>query len=159
MALGKFRILCAHNHGRYGVSNWNLRADGLLSSEELRPRPIVVGVNDYTIGLFNGDDGVVLGNRAHFGAEDGTRDVARSRLPQHKAGYASSIHRSQGSEFDEVMIVLPPADARLLTRELLYVAVSRAKRAITLVGDGEALRAAVEQREQFRSGVLTSCQS
>ena len=87
-------------------------------------------------------------------AEDGTRDVARSRLPQHKAGYASSIHRSQGSEFDEVMIVLPPADARLLTRELLYVAVSRAKRAITLVGDGEALRAAVEQREQFRSGVL-----
>ena len=154
LALGKFRILCAHNHGRYGVSNWNLRADGLLSSEELRPRPIVVGVNDYTIGLFNGDDGVVLGNRAHFGAEDGTREVARSRLPQHKAGYASSIHRSQGSEFDEVMIVLPPADARLLTRELLYVAVSRAKRAITLVGDGEALRAAVEQSEESRSGVL-----
>ena len=154
LALGKFRILCAHNHGRYGISNWNLRADGLLSSEELRPRPIVVGVNDYTIGLFNGDDGVVLGNRAHFGAEDGTREVARSRLPQHKAGYASSIHRSQGSEFDEVMIVLPPADARLLTRELLYVAVSRAKRAITLVGDGEALRAAVEQSEESRSGVL-----
>ena len=154
LALGKFRILCAHNHGRYGVSNWNLRADGLLPSEELRPRPIVVGVNDYTVGLFNGDDGVVLGNRAHFGAEDGTRDVARSRLPQHKAGYASSIHRSQGSEFDEVMIVLPPADARLLTRELLYVAVSRAKRAVTLVGDGDALRAAVEQSEESRSGVL-----
>ena len=154
LALGKFRILCAHNHGRYGVSNWNLRADGLLPSEELRPRPIVVGVNDYTVGLFNGDDGVVLGNRAHFGAEDGTREVARSRLPQHKAGYASSIHRSQGSEFDEVMIVLPPADARLLTRELLYVAVSRAKRAVTLVGDGDALRAAVEQSEESRSGVL-----
>ena len=153
-ALGDFRILCAHNHGRYGVRNWNQRADGLLPSDELRPRPVVVGVNDYTVGLFNGDDGVVLGNRAHFGAEDGTREVARSRLPQHKAGYASSIHRSQGSEFDEVMIVLPPADARLLTRELLYVAVSRAKRAVTLVGDGDALRAAVEQSEESRSGVL-----
>ncbi len=154
LALGKFRILCAHNHGHFGVSNWNLRADSLLPSEELRPRPIVVGVNDYTVGLFNGDDGVVLGKRAHFGAENGTREVARSRLPQHKAGYASSIHRSQGSEFDKVMIILPPADAHLLTRELLYVAVSRAKCAVTLVGDGHALRAAVEHSEESRSGVL-----
>jgi exodeoxyribonuclease V alpha subunit len=104
--------------------------------------------------LFNGDDGVVLGNRAHFGAEEGTREVSRSRLPQYKQGYASSIHRSQGSEFDEVMIILPPADARLLTRELLYVAVSRAKRTVTLVGDGNALMAAVEQSEESRSGVI-----
>lgn len=154
LALGKFRILCAHNHGRFGVSNWNLRAEGLLPSEELCPRPIVVGVNDYSVGLFNGDDGVVLGKQAHFGAEDGTREVARSRLPQHNGGYASSIHRSQGSEFDKVMIVLPPADAHLLTRELLYVAVSRAKCGVILVGDRKALRAAIEQSEQSRSGVL-----
>jgi exodeoxyribonuclease V alpha subunit len=152
--VGDFRILCAHNEGRYGVSNWNSRSDGLLPSDELRPLPIVVGVNDYTIGLFNGDDGVVLGNRAHFGAEEGTREVSRSRLPQYKQGYASSIHRSQGSEFDEVMIILPPADGRLLTKELLYVAVSRAKRTVTLVGDGNALMAAVEQSEESRSGVI-----
>jgi exodeoxyribonuclease V alpha subunit len=115
---------------------------------------VVVGVNDYTVGLFNGDDGVVLGNRAHFGAEDGTREVARSRLPNHQLGYASTIHRSQGSEFEEVMIVLPPADAKLLTRELLYVAVSRAKRAVTLVGDENALETAIERTEESRSGVL-----
>ena len=78
-----FRILCAHNEGRYGVSNWNSRSDGLLPSDELRPLPVVVGVNDYTIGLFNGDDGVVLGNRAHF-EQKTAREVSRSRLPQYK---------------------------------------------------------------------------
>ena len=154
LALRDFRILCAHNHGRYGVANWNLRADGLLPYEELRPRPVVVGVNDYTAGLFNGDDGVVLGNRVHFGAEDGTREIARSRLPKHQLGYASTIHRSQGSEFEEVMIVLPPADARLLTRELLYVAVSRAKKGIVLLGDEDALETAIQRTEESRSGVL-----
>ena len=153
-ALGNFRILCAHNHGRYGVANWNRRADGMLPSDELRPRPVVIGVNDYTVGLFNGDDGVALGKRAHFGAEEGTREVARSRLPSHRLGYASSIHRSQGSEFDTVMIVLPPADAKLLTRELLYVAVSRAKSGIILLGDEEALKASIERSEESCSGVF-----
>ncbi len=152
--LGDFRILCAHNQGRYGVTDWNLRADGLLPAQDTRARPLVVGVNDYTVGLFNGDDGVTIGNRAYFGSEDGTRELARSRLPRHDQGYAISIHRSQGSEFKEVMIVLPAADARLLTRELLYVAVSRAKGAVTLVGDGDALRVAVERSQESRSGAL-----
>jgi len=153
-ALVKFRILCPHNHGLYGVANWNRRAEGLLPSDALHPRPVVIGVNDYAVGLFNGDDGVTLGKRAHFGAGDGIREVARSRLPSHRLGYASSIHRSQGSEFDKVMIVLPPADAKLLTRELLYVAVSRAKRGVVLVGNEEALKAAIDRSEESRSGVF-----
>ncbi len=152
-ALGDFRILCPHNQGIYGVENWNRRAEGLLPSGKLIPSPVVIGVNDYTVGLFNGDDGVRVGKSTYFWAEEGTREVVHSRLPSHQLGYATSIHRSQGSEFDTVLIVLPPADARLLTRELLYVAASRAKRRIILLGDTEALKAAVERNEESRSGI------
>ena len=153
-SLGKFRILCAHNQGGYGVLKWNTRAYGLLPLKQSGPQPVVVGVNDHTLGLFNGDDGVILGDRVHFHSEEGTRCIARSRLPQHKQGYATTIHRSQGSEFEETMIILPPADSRLLTRELFYVAVSRAKKAITLVGDEKAFKTAITQSESSRSGVI-----
>ena len=96
---------CPHNQGHYGVENWNRRANSLLPSEELNPRPVIVGVNDYSIGLFNGDDGILMGKKAYFSSDEGTREISRSRLPDHQAGYASSIHRSQGSEFEEVMII------------------------------------------------------
>ena len=153
-AIGNFRILCPHNQGYYGVENWNRRADNLLPSGEFNPRPVIVGVNDYSIGLFNGDDGVLIGKKAYFSADEGTREVSRSRLPNYRSGYASSIHRSQGSEFEEVMIILPPVDAKLLTRELLYVGVSRAKRKVTIVGAADALKEAVERSEKPCSGVL-----
>jgi len=158
-AIGNFRILCPHNQGHFGVENWNRRADNLLPSGEFNPRPVIVGVNDYSIGLFNGDDGVLMGKKAYFSADEGTREVSRSRLPDHRAGYASSIHRSQGSEFEEVMIILPPAEAKLLTRELLYVGVSRAKRSVTIVGNADALKAAVERSEKVSSGVLDMIES
>ena len=158
-AIGNFRILCPHNQGHFGVENWNRRANSLLPSEEFNPRPVIVGVNDYSIGLFNGDDGVLMGKKAYFIADEGTREVSRSRLPDHRAGYASSIHRSQGSEFEEVMIILPPAEAKLLTRELLYVGVSRAKRSVTIVGNTDALKAAVERSEKVSSGVLDMIES
>ena len=115
---------------------------------------MIVGVNDYSIGLFNGDDGILMGKKAYFSADEGTREVSRSRLPNYRSGYASSIHRSQGSEFEEVMIILPPVDAKLLTRELLYVGVSRAKRKVTIVGAADALKEAVERSEKPCSGVL-----
>ena len=152
-AIGNFRILCPHNQGHYGVENWNRRANSLLPSEELN-RPVIVGVNDYSIGLFNGDDGILMGNKAYFSADEGTREISRSRLPDHQAGYASSIHRSQGSEFEEVMIILPPVDAKLLTRELLYVGISRAKRKVTIIGAADALKEAVELSKKPSSGVL-----
>ncbi|MDG1138422.1 MAG: exodeoxyribonuclease V subunit alpha [Opitutales bacterium] len=154
ISLRNFRILCAHNEGGYGVLKWNSRACDVLPSKQSGPQPIVVGVNDYALGLFNGDDGVIFGDRVHFHSEEGTRDIARSRLPQHKQGYATTIHRSQGSEFEETMIILPPAGSRLLTRELFYVAVSRAKKAITLVGDEKAFKTAIMQSESSRSGVI-----
>ena len=156
LALSKidnFRILCANNDGRYGVENWNIRTEKLLPESDLQVRPVVVHVNDYDVGLYNGDDGVILGSKAYFPAEDGIREIARSRLPQHKIGYASTIHRSQGSEFNKVVIILPPVDSKLLSRELLYVAVSRAKEKVYLVGSEKSLVSAVERTEKQNSGV------
>ena len=152
--LGNFRILCAYNDGPFGVSHWNLLAEHALAASGEHPRPVVVGVNDYSVGLFNGDDGVVLGNRAFFASEEGMRELACSRLPQHHSGYATSIHRSQGSEFDKVLIVLPTADSKLLSRELLYVAVSRAKESVVFVGQSDSFLASVNRKEQTSSGVL-----
>ena len=152
--LGKFRILCANNEGEYGVSNWNAKAEGLLPNTNSAARPVVVHVNDYSIGLYNGDDGVVFGTKVYFPSEEGVREIARSRLPQHKMGYASTIHRSQGSEFNKVAVILPPEDSKLLSRELLYVAVSRAKEKVFLVGSEDSLIAAVNRSEKQHSGVL-----
>ena len=152
--LGKFRILCANNEGEYGVSNWNAKAEGLLPNTNSAARPVVVHVNDYSIGLYNGDDGVVFGTKVYFPSEEGVREIARSRLPQHKMGYASTIHRSQGSEFDKVAVILPPEDSKLLSRELLYVAISRAKEKVFLVGSEGSLIAAVNRSEKQHSGVL-----
>ena len=152
--LGKFRILCANNEGEYGVSNWNAKAEGLLPNTNSAVRPVVVHVNDYSIGLYNGDDGVVFGTKVYFPSEEGVREIARSRLPQHKMGYASTIHRSQGSEFNKVAVILPPEDSKLLSRELLYVAVSRAKEKVFLVGSEDSLIAAVNRSEKQHSGVL-----
>jgi len=152
--LGKFRILCANNEGEYGVSNWNVKAEGLLPNTNSAVRPVVVHVNDYSIGLYNGDDGVVFGTKVYFPSEEGVREIARSRLPQHKMGYASTIHRSQGSEFDKVAVILPPEDSKLLSRELLYVAISRAKEKVFLVGSEGSLIAAVNRSEKQHSGVL-----
>lgn len=151
--LGGFRILCPNNQGRHGVSSWNLRVEKKLPDTGEQMRPVVVHVNDYAIGLFNGDDGVVLGPKVYFPSEDGIREIARSRLPQHKIGYASTIHRSQGSEFNKVAVVLPPEDSKLLSRELLYVAVSRAKEMVFLVGSEDSLIAAVKRTERQNSGV------
>ena len=151
--LGKFRILCANNEGEYGVSNWNAKAEGLLPNTNSAARPVVVHVNDYSIGLYNGDDGVFFGTKVYFPSEEGVREIARSRLPQHKMGYASTIHRSQGSEFNKVAVILPPEDSKLLSRELLYVAVSRAKEKVFLVGSEDSLIAAVNRSEKHNSGV------
>jgi exodeoxyribonuclease V alpha subunit len=153
-ALGKFRILCAHNLGRFGVDGWNERVQKIFPPAVDNPVPVVVGVNDYSIGLFNGDDGVIMNNIAHFPDDQGLREISCSRLPGHQIGYCTTIHRSQGSEFEQVLIVLPPADARLLSRELLYVATSRARSKIILIGDPQTLLAAVERREDSRSGVF-----
>ncbi|HPC47426.1 MAG TPA: exodeoxyribonuclease V subunit alpha, partial [Deltaproteobacteria bacterium] len=140
-----FRVLCAVRKGIYGVEAMNLLVERILARKGFiriegafyEHRPVLVTENDYTVGLFNGDVGVVVktqaGLRVCFEAPDGSvRLVSPSRLPAHESAYAMTVHKSQGSEFDHVLVVLPDRDSPVLTRELVYTAMTRARRHVSL---------------------------
>ena len=153
-ALGRFRLLCALRNGPYGVESLNrlveeiLSEAGLIESKALfyAGRPVMVIRNDYNLRLFNGDIGVVLPNasnelRACFaGPEQTIRDFMPIRLPEHETAYAMTVHKSQGSEFERVLLVLPGEDSPVLTRELVYTGLTRASKEVELWSDQENLR-------------------
>jgi exodeoxyribonuclease V alpha subunit len=155
-ALGELRVLCAHRVGPFGVERWNrhletgLARAGRPSAGWYPGRPLLVTANDYVNGLFNGDLGVVVveGQRrlVAFADGDGVRLLGPSRLQAVETVHAMTIHKSQGSEFDHVVVVLPPAGSPLASRELLYTAVTRARQRVTVVGDEASVRAAIERR-------------
>jgi exodeoxyribonuclease V alpha subunit len=165
-ALSRLRILCAHRHGPAGASTWNARAE-LWLSVGARPidgsgpwyvgRPVIVTENDYSLGLFNGDAGVVVGPSAAptvaFRRGAGIASVSPSRVQTVETAFAMTAHRAQGSEFDEVVVVLPSASSRALTRELLYTAVTRARHRALLVGSEASVRAAVGRPVALASGL------
>lgn len=164
-----FRILSPLREGPYGVQAINLLVEEILEVEGCikkdRPwykgRPVLITKNDYQLRLFNGDVGIILPDpknqddlRAFFPAEEGTlRSLPPLRLPAHETVYAMTVHKSQGSEFDRVLIVLPDRDAPLLTRELIYTALTRAKGRIEIWGKEEVFRAAVARRIERTSGL------
>jgi exodeoxyribonuclease V alpha subunit len=164
-ALGQLRLLCAHRAGPAGASTWNAHverwlADGPVSSEGgwYVGRPVIVTQNDYSLGLFNGDTGVVIarpdgGLTVAFRRGAEIVMVSPSRLAAVDTAFAMTAHRAQGSEFDEVVVLLPPASSRILTRELLYTAVTRARRSVVLVGTEESVRAAVSRPIARASGL------
>ena len=168
-ALNAHRVLCAHREGPYGVSRWAAQVEAWLSAAIdgyaregtwYVGRPLLVTSNDYQLGLFNGDTGVVVSPagepRAAF-ARDGRVDlIGPSRLGDVQTVHAMSIHRSQGSQFDAVTVVLPPVESRLLTRELLYTAVTRAKQHVRVIGTHAALVRAVETPIVRASGLRGS---
>jgi exodeoxyribonuclease V alpha subunit len=166
-ALGSFRILCAHRRGPYGVASWNARVEGWLE-DALRGfstaerwyvgRPLLVTENDYELGLANGDTGVVVQTgegRVMAGFERGGALVLHSpsRLGAVDTVYAMTIHKSQGSQFEIAAVLLPEPGSRILTRELLYTAATRAQRRLILVGPEETIRAAVDRRVARASGL------
>lgn len=166
-AFGRFQILTALRQGPFGKENVNrlveeiLREDGLVSSvkRDFPGRPLMVTENDYALRLFNGDVGVLLEDEdqkvmAFFRNEDGTiRKVSPMRLPFAEPAFAMTVHKSQGSEFNEVLVVLPPRDTPVLTRELLYTAISRAKRKVELWCSEEILKTAVSRKLSRGSGL------
>ena len=165
VALSRFRLLCAHRRGPHGVSEWTSRVQGWLASDipdiERRDyvgRPLLVTENDYELGLYNGDTGVIVQDpdgRATAAFERGQELLHFSplRLGAVDTVYAMTIHKSQGSQFHTAAVLLPAVDSRLLTRELLYTAVTRARRELILLGSEEAVRRAVARPVARASGL------
>lgn len=165
--LGRFRLLCAHRRGWQGVAQLNrfceqtLAAAGLLRphGEWYQGRPLLITANDYSLRLFNGDLGVIWEEpdgqlRACFLDDAGQfRTLAPGRLPAHETAFAMTIHKSQGSEFERVAVILPWEVSPVLTRELLYTAVSRAREEVRIFGREEVIRQAVATRVERISGL------
>ena len=164
-----FRILCALRQGPYGVAGINALVEGILAENGLidprsrwyRGRPVLITVNDYNLKLFNGDIGIVFpdpeadGNpRVYFSSPDGgVRKVSPVRLPAHDTVYAMTIHKSQGSEFDRVLMLLPDRDSEALTRELIYTGITRGKHYVEIRGNEDVFVTAVSRRINRKSGL------
>ncbi|MFP4088611.1 MAG: ATP-binding domain-containing protein, partial [Desulfobacteraceae bacterium] len=124
-------------------------------------RPVMITQNDYHLRLFNGDVGVILpaprgqtGVRAVFPGEEGAlRALHPLRLPPHETVFAMTVHKSQGSEFDRVLFILPDRDAPVLSRELVYTAVTRARHQLDVVGNEAVFEAALSRRIERTSGL------
>jgi len=156
-ALGSFRVLCAHRRGPHGVTTWTAQIERWLAGaidgfdaadRDYAGRPLLITHNDYELGLYNGDTGVIVradGDRLHAVFECGGELVAftPARLAAVETVYAMTIHKSQGSQFDTAAVLLPDPRSRILTRELLYTAVTRARERLILVGTEEVVRVAV----------------
>ena len=159
------RTLCAHRLGAWGVNEWNALIERQVhpaaGEEWFVGLPVMVTSNDAKLGLFNGDIGVVVqhnGQRrvAFSDANESAQSVryfSPAQLGSTEPVHAMTIHKSQGSEFAQVVVVLPPAGSRLLTRELLYTAFTRARKSLTVVGTAAALRSAVTTPVARASGL------
>jgi exodeoxyribonuclease V alpha subunit len=168
-SLDGFRIFCALREGPFGVKAINLLAERLLREEKLisdegrwyRGRPVLITQNDYDLGLYNGDTGIVLPDpdlggelRVFIPLPDGSfRRLHPLRLPEHQTVYAMTVHKSQGSEFDRVLLILPDRDSPVLTRELIYTAVTRARKRVEVWGHEDVFVRAVSRRIERTSGL------
>jgi exodeoxyribonuclease V alpha subunit len=164
-----FRVLCALRQGPYGIAGINAIVENILAERGLidlhsrwyHGRPVMITVNDYNLKLFNGDVGIVFPDpeaggapRVFFPAPDGgVRKISPVRLPPHETVYAMTIHKSQGSEFDRVLILLPGHDSEVLTRELIYTGITRAKAEAEIWGDEEIFVTAVSRKIDRKSGL------
>ncbi|MGN2622758.1 exodeoxyribonuclease V subunit alpha [Stutzerimonas balearica] len=164
-AFNGFRALTAQREGAFGVAGLNealearfKRRLGVASRERWYPgRAIMVRQNDYALGLFNGDIGLCLpsgdGLRVFFEGEQGFRGFAPARLPSHDSAFAMTVHKSQGSEFSEVLLALPEQPSPLLTRALLYTGITRARQRVELWALPARLAEAVKARAERASGL------
>jgi exodeoxyribonuclease V alpha subunit len=162
-----FRVLAAHRRGRLGVEGLNNAiARGLASlhprfdptSRHHLGRPVLVRRNDPVVGRYNGDIGILVHAEdgrlvVAFSGEKGIEYLAPARLPDHQTVFAMTIHKSQGSEFDHVLVVLPDADSPILTRELVYTGVTRAKTTLGIVASVAVLQNALNRTVQRASGL------
>jgi exodeoxyribonuclease V alpha subunit len=170
----RFRILCAVKFGALGVTEINrlteeiLNRNGLIELDTLstypwyRGRPVLITRNDYNLELFNGDIGITLPGPdskskdlyVYFSGVSGKlRRFLPHRLPEHETAYAMTVHKSQGSEFNEILLILPNQDYPVLTRELLYTGITRAKNHISIWGREEIIKITILRKIDRNSGL------
>lgn len=168
-ALGRFKILCAVREGAYGVATLNrliareLEAAGLIHPEgaSYAGRPVMIRTNDHAQKLYNGDVGLMrpdpdAGNelRVWFETADGLRRISPARLPPHETVFAMTVHKSQGSEFEHVLLVFPESESRIATRELLYTGITRASKTVKVMAQPARLREAAARAVERSTGLL-----
>jgi exodeoxyribonuclease V alpha subunit len=165
----RFHLLCALRHGPYGALALNRIIEGMCRRMEIGPKtdkwykcqPVMVTSNDYQLKLFNGDVGILFPDedaggqlRVYFPADGGGfRKLLPGRLKTYETVYAMTVHKSQGSEFDHVMVLLPDRPSRVVTRELVYTAITRARKSVEIWGSEQALREALSQTSRRESGL------
>ncbi|MEW8049063.1 MAG: exodeoxyribonuclease V subunit alpha [Candidatus Thiodiazotropha sp.] len=165
----EFRLLCVLREGPFGVNAMNgaitrelIRTGEIEDHDEWYPgRPVMLSRNDYQLNLYNGETGIVLPHPeqehelavAFQGVEDQIRWISPSRLPHCETVYAVTVHKSQGSEFQEVVLQLPEQTGPVLCRELVYTAITRSRRRFTLIGEDAIFDAAVTRPMQRSSGL------
>lgn len=169
---GQFRLLCALREGPFGVEGLNRIIEKTLEKQNIIQRskhqvwyigrPIMILRNNLSLGLFNGDIGITLPDpddltklRVYFLLPNGKiKGFSPYRLPEHETAYAMTIHKSQGSEFDHINIILPTEYSPLLTRSLLYTAVTRAKKQVAIFSACTILTRTIQAKTQRQSGLL-----
>ncbi|WP_430389221.1 exodeoxyribonuclease V subunit alpha [Dyella sp. 20L07] len=176
-AFGSFQLLCALRQGPLGTEGLNRQITSILHQANLidsnqewyEGRPIMVTRNDYSLGLMNGDIGIalrvpdesgVLHLRVAFEVAGDTEDAATrirfvlpSRLGERETVYAMTVHKSQGSEFDHAALVLPSEASAVMTRELLYTGITRARRWFSLLATAQSIAWSLDNRSRRQSGL------
>ncbi|WP_282498156.1 exodeoxyribonuclease V subunit alpha [Pantoea stewartii] len=170
-AFSRYQLLCALREGPFGVHGLNQRIEQrLMQLQRIRRpalgsrwypgRPVMITRNDSALGLFNGDIGITLRDaegqlRVFFPLPDGSvKAIQPSRLPSHETAWVMTVHKSQGSEFDHTALVMPTQFLPVLTRELVYTAITRARKQLTLYSDRAIFERAVQLQTQRRSGLV-----
>lgn len=167
-AMESHRLLCAHRQGRFGVERWDRMAAGWVAAAGIGAepgaghwypgQPLLVTANDHEARIYNGDTGVIVrgpdgGLRAALQRGSEPYLVHPTQFPGVTTVYAMTIHRSQGSQYGTVSIVLPGPESTLLTRELLYTAITRARHHVRIIGTQDAIRAGIGRRVLRASGL------
>lgn len=170
------RLLCSIREGDFGVNGLNHRIERALAARRLvnphndelwyHGRPVMVTRNDHGLGLYNGDIGICMLEadsnqsdstprlKVYFELPDGSvKAVLPSRVPDHETAYAMTIHKSQGSEFDLTLMILPPDFSPILTRELIYTGITRAKKRLMMFSDTNVLKRGIKVKTERVSGL------
>jgi len=170
--VSRFGVICALRSGPYGAIAINHLIELLLIEKKLIPknrewyigRPVMVTRNHHQLELYNGDVGIVLPDnedndrpKVFFDrGENVYRKISPARMPEHETAYAMTIHKSQGSEFDRVLIILPNQDAPILSRELIYTAITRARESVDIWSNDDIFLKSVNRQTERSSGLKSA---